>query len=166
MDENTRFENERHESICSWLNAKKKAHLNYSSLSTQNYKKRCNEGDNSCDNNFPSSSINNRLSRDEMSKSVDETNKTSDSHTLHQDKRKIANRKYAKASYFRKKKKVEDLKHTVRILKGENLRLEEEQNVIKSQIKYWEEQIMNIENSSSSSDAENSPSSSSKKICS
>mmetsp|Transcript_34802 Transcript_34802/g.68492 ORF Transcript_34802/g.68492 Transcript_34802/m.68492 type:complete len:120 (+) Transcript_34802:158-517(+) len=57
------------------------------------------------------------------------------------EKRKCANRKYSKASYLRKKKATEDLKHDVIILKEQNINLKQEQMMLISQIEYLREKI-------------------------
>eukprot|EP00588_Corethron_pennatum_P026643 CAMPEP_0194314786 /NCGR_PEP_ID=MMETSP0171-20130528/11614_1 /TAXON_ID=218684 /ORGANISM="Corethron pennatum, Strain L29A3" /LENGTH=119 /DNA_ID=CAMNT_0039070343 /DNA_START=80 /DNA_END=439 /DNA_ORIENTATION=+ len=58
------------------------------------------------------------------------------------EKRKSANRKYAKASYLRKKEATEGLKHDVQILKEQNTSLKKEQMVLISQVEYLREKIL------------------------
>mmetsp|Transcript_35563 Transcript_35563/g.70018 ORF Transcript_35563/g.70018 Transcript_35563/m.70018 type:complete len:153 (-) Transcript_35563:189-647(-) len=140
--------NERHAAISSWLDTMKRACLDASTKKSQHNKKQRTEESNS--NSLHSDDY------EEMNKSSSDTEEMGVPHSSQETKRKLANRKYAKASYLRKKKLIEDLKRNVASLKGENRNLKEEQGVIKSQIKYWRDQ-MNMNGLFPSSDGFNSP---------
>jgi len=125
--------NQRHAAISSWLDTMKRASLEASTKKSQQNKKQRTE-----------ESSSNHLDSDDcedLNEPSSDAEETSLPHSSQETKRKIANRKYAKASYLRKKKLIEDLKRSVANLKGENRSLKEEQVKIKSQIKFWTEQM-------------------------
>jgi len=125
--------NQRHAAICSFLDTMKRASLEASKTPSNKNKKQRTEESNS------------NLRESDDCEKTNEASSDTEEHCLprpsNENKRKIANRKYAKASYVRKKVLLEDLKSSVSRLQEENICLKEEQVRIKSRIKYWTEKI-------------------------
>jgi len=125
--------NQRHAAICSLLNTMKSANLEASTKTSHNNKKqRTEESD---------SNLHNSNNCEEINEPLSDTEEHCSPHPCNETKRKIANRKYAKVSYVRKKRLVEKLKSSVASLQVENITLKEMQVKIKSHIKYLEEKM-------------------------
>mmetsp|Transcript_35561 Transcript_35561/g.70016 ORF Transcript_35561/g.70016 Transcript_35561/m.70016 type:complete len:153 (+) Transcript_35561:153-611(+) len=140
--------NQRHAAICSLLDTMKSASLKASTKTSHNNKKqRTKESD---------SNLHKSDDCEEINEPPSDTEEHCSPHPCNETKRKIANRKYAKASYVRKKRLVENLKSSVASLQVKNISLKEEQVKIKSRIKYLKEK-MNKEGSPSLLNILNSP---------